>query len=149
MMDASCLIGSMAVGVGLLHDLVVHELLELLLSETVHQLAGCMGGLKVLAILAHFVDVYLVGLAWICYKQECTILTTGVSNSYRFFHLVWPADMTSISVYSNGLRSQTLDMTSFASVHSEQFWRMNNVIRRLHCWRRIADALILMGSNRL
>ena len=50
---------SMAVGVWLLHDFVVHELLELLLGEAVHQLAGLVRRLEVLAALADFVDVHL------------------------------------------------------------------------------------------
>jgi len=49
----------MAVGIWLLHDLVVHELLELLLGEAVHQLAGLVRCLEVLAVLAYFVDVHL------------------------------------------------------------------------------------------
>ena len=134
----------MAVGVWLLHDLVVHKLLELLLGEAVHQLASLMGCLEVLAVLAHFVDMYLIEISIADpIRKVSRCLTTGVSNSYRFFHFVWPGAITSISVYSNGLRSHTLDITSFASVQSEQFWRMNKVMRRLHCWRRIADALIL------
>jgi hypothetical protein len=138
---------SMAVGVWLLHDLVVHELLELLLGEAVHQLASLMCRLEVLAVLAYFVDVHLleVSIAWPV-RQAGKQFTTGVSNSYKFFHFVWPGAITSISVYSNGLRSHTFDKTSFASVHREQFWRTNKVIRRLHCWRRMADALILIGG---
>ena len=50
---------SMAVGVWLLHDLVVHELLELLLGEAVHQLASLVSCLEVLAVLAYFVDMHL------------------------------------------------------------------------------------------
>lgn len=136
----------MAVGVRLLHDFVVYELLELLLGEAMHQLAGLMRRLEVLAVLAHFVDVdlhlvsVLFGSASI---RETDALTTGVSNSYSFFHLVWPAAITSISLYSKGLRSHTLDMTPLASVHSEQFCRMKSVRRRLHCWRRMAEARIV------
>jgi hypothetical protein len=137
----------MAVGVWLLHDLVVHELLELLLGEAVHQLASLMCRLEVLAALAYFVDMHLVVVSRRCLlQQNARMLTTGVSNSYRFFHLVWLAAITSISVYSNGLRSHTLDMTSFASVQREQFCRTNKVRRRLHCWRRMADALIVTGN---
>ena len=54
---------SMAVGVWLLHDFVVHELLELLLSEAVHQLASLMGCLEVLAVLAYFVDMHLIEIS--------------------------------------------------------------------------------------
>lgn len=50
----------MAVGVWLLYDFVVHELLELLLSEAVHQLAGLVSRLEVLAVLAYFVDMHLL-----------------------------------------------------------------------------------------
>ena len=124
----------MAIRVWLLHDLVVHELLKLLLGEAVHQLAGLVSCLEVLTIFAYFVNMHLreVSIAGPMRRIRRS-LTTGVSNSYKFFHFVWPGAITSISVYSNGLRSHTLDMTSFASVHREQFWRMNKVIRRLHC----------------
>jgi len=54
---------SMAVGVWLLHDLVVHELLELLLGEAVHQLARLVSCLEVLAVLAYFVDMHLIGIS--------------------------------------------------------------------------------------
>lgn len=49
----------MAVGVWFLHDLIVHELLELLLGEAVHQLASLVSCLEVLAVLAYFVDMHL------------------------------------------------------------------------------------------
>lgn len=49
----------MAVGVWLFHDFFIHELLELLLGEAVHQLAGLVSCLEVLAVLAHFVDMNL------------------------------------------------------------------------------------------
>lgn len=52
-------LASVAVGVRLLHDFVVHKLLELLLGEAVHQLAGLVRRLEVLAVLAYFVDVHL------------------------------------------------------------------------------------------
>jgi hypothetical protein len=52
---------SMAIGVWLLHDFVVHELLNLLLGEAVHQLAGLVCRLEVLAALAYFVDMHLIG----------------------------------------------------------------------------------------
>lgn len=49
----------MAVRIWLLHDLVVHELFELFFGEAMHQFAGLMCRLKVLAALAYFVDVHL------------------------------------------------------------------------------------------
>jgi len=49
----------MSVRVWLLHDLVVHELFELLLGEAMHQFARLVCRLKVLAVLAHFVDMDL------------------------------------------------------------------------------------------
>jgi hypothetical protein len=58
-MAVACHQESMSVRVWLLHDLVVHELLELLLAEAMHQLARLVRRLEVLAVLAHFVDVYL------------------------------------------------------------------------------------------
>jgi len=79
----------MAIGVWLLHDLVVHEFLELLLGEAVHQLAGLVRRLEVLAVLAYFVDMHLrevsISKSMILGSKS---LTTGVSNSYRFFHFV-------------------------------------------------------------
>jgi hypothetical protein len=58
-MAAACHEELMSIRIWLLHDLVVHELFELLLSEAMHQLARLVRRLKVLAVLAHFVDVYL------------------------------------------------------------------------------------------
>lgn len=58
--------------------------------------------------------------------------TTGVSNSYNAFHLSCFGAITLISVYSNGLLSQTLDMTCFASVHNEQLGRVKKVSRFVH-----------------
>lgn len=54
---------SMRVRVGLLHNLLVHELLQLLLGKTMHQFACLVGRLEVLAVLAHFVDMHLFLLA--------------------------------------------------------------------------------------
>jgi hypothetical protein len=54
-----CHVKSMSVRVWFFHDLVVHELFELLLGEAMHQFARLMCRLEVLAVLAHFVDVYL------------------------------------------------------------------------------------------
>lgn len=70
---------------------------------------------------------------------------TGVSNSYSAFH--FSCFMTSISSYSNGRLSQTLERTPFASSHSEQFGRVNSV-RRSVCRSRIAVALILRKRRR-
>ena len=79
----------MAVGVWLLHDFVVHELLELLLGEAVHQLAGLVSRLEVLAVLAYFVDMHLIEVSVVePMRRVFKILTTGVSNSYKFFHFV-------------------------------------------------------------
>lgn len=61
----------MAVGVGLFHDLVVHELLELLLGEAVHQLASLVCCFEMMAVLAYFVDVYLrmVSIVFLFYER--------------------------------------------------------------------------------
>jgi hypothetical protein len=56
----------MAIGVWLLHDFVVHELLNLLLGEAMHQLAGLVGRLEVLAALAYFVDMHLIVVSLVC-----------------------------------------------------------------------------------
>lgn len=86
---AGCHARSMAVGVWLLHDFVVHELLELPFGEAMHQLAGLVSRLEVLAVLAYFVDMHLAEVSIIGpMRQVCKSLTTGVSNSYRFFHFV-------------------------------------------------------------
>jgi hypothetical protein len=55
-----------AVGIRLLHDLVVHELLNLLLGEAMHQLAGLVRRLEVLAALAYFVDMHLNEISLVC-----------------------------------------------------------------------------------
>ena len=50
----------MAVRVWFLHDLVVHDLFELLLGEAVHQLAGLVSCFEMLAVLAYFIDMHLL-----------------------------------------------------------------------------------------
>lgn len=112
-----------------------------------HQLAGFGGGLEVMAILSSFVDVDLPISAYITKIDGLpqTERTTGVSNSYNAFHLSWLGAITLISVNSKGLRSQTFDMTSFASVQRPQLGRVKKVRRRTHCCcRKNSVGLILM-----
>ena len=56
----------MAVGVWLLHDLVVHEFLELFFGEAMHQLARLVSCFEVLAALADFIHMHLreVNIIW-------------------------------------------------------------------------------------
>jgi hypothetical protein len=66
----------MAVGVRLLHDLVVHELLELFFGEAMHQLAGLVCRLEMLATLSYFVDVHLIVVSRRSCCKKC-------SNAYH------------------------------------------------------------------
>jgi hypothetical protein len=67
----------MAVGIRLLHDLVVHELLELLLGEAMHQLASLVCRLEMLAALAYFVDMHLIVVSFCRYNGLRRALPLG------------------------------------------------------------------------
>lgn len=57
-------------------------------------------------------------------------LTTGVSNSYKPFHLSWPCSMTLISWYSSGRFAFTLWTTAFASSQRLHGVRVKKVMRQ-------------------
>lgn len=110
-----------------------------------HEFTGLGCSLKVMAILPHLVDVHLIDQQPKQYGLDQGSHTTGVSYSYRAFHFSCLGAITLISVYSKGRRSQTLDMTPFASSQSEQFERVKKVNRVAHC-RRAIDARIFEVS---
>lgn len=68
------------------------------------------------------------------------ILTTGVSNSYKFLQTVWSGFITFISRYTNGRTSHTSERVCFASVQSLQPSRVKKVIRQ--AWKSRVAARI-------